>query len=422
MSRAGDIPQSLRVPQMAPLDDKNHVNLISELTDLGPNNSKVFTYYRGMIIYCHENKKRYEWTDLLEDAEGLLDQNFKYPRGIFYDGTNYSNLEFNFIEYNIPEHNLIISETNSEFESYIQKSKAKPGQIVFNKEDGVYYSIILNSGVLEYEPFSPLLEYSIKSDVSIGAIEVGQTLPEGMTFTEFVSAAIEKTFFPTFTAPTFSLSNNAGTREIGETINLVLTGTFNRGAINLTLGNGVTTKQSDRSGVVNEYVIDNTPSLGNTKTITGYKVKSSNSFSATANYVQGPQPKDSKGNNFQSPLAAGALNATTSFTANYKRFFGPSDGNTAPRSLPSNAFDNAPTTFNLVTGTTHRMFDLYIPNNRILTEVLDLDALNANITANYVLQGTVQVADAGGDMVTYKHYRMTNDIPYGESHRHQIKL
>ena len=121
-------------------------------------------------------------------------------------------------------------------------------------------------------------------------------------------------------------------------------------------------------------------------------------------------------------MPAGSLSTNTSFTGYYKRFYGPTDGNTAPRALPSNALDNASTTFNLVTGTTHRIFDLYIPNNRTLSEVLDLDALNANITANYVLQGTVQVADAGGDMVTYKHYRMTNDIPYGESHRHQIKL
>lgn len=263
---------------------------------------------------------------------------------------------------------------------------------------------------------------NIVSDVNEGAIKVGDVITKGTTLEGFVKMLVEKTFFPTFVAPTFSLSNNAGTREIGETINLTLTGTFNRGAINIILGDGVSTKQNDRAGVANEYIIDGTSSSGNTKTITGYKVKSSNSFSATVNYVQGPQPKDSKGNNFQTPLSAGSLNASSSFTGYYKRFYGPSDGNTAPRALPSNAFDNAPTTFNLVTGTTYRIFELYIPNNRTLSEVLDLDALNANITANYVFQGTVQVADAGGDMVTYKHYRMTNDIPYGESHRHQIKL
>lgn len=155
MSNAGDIPQSLRLPQMAPLDDKNQVKTLSELIDLGEQNKKAFTYYRGMIVFCHEDKKRYEWTDQLENEEGLLPVNFKYPRGSVHDDINYSNLEFNFIEYNIPEYNLIILETNSEFESYIKKSKAKPGQIVFNKEDGVYYSIVLNSEVLEYEPLVP---------------------------------------------------------------------------------------------------------------------------------------------------------------------------------------------------------------------------------------------------------------------------
>ena len=55
-----DFPQSLKVSNMVPLDAKSMVNSLSELTDLGQDDNKAYTYYRGMTIYCHENKKKYE--------------------------------------------------------------------------------------------------------------------------------------------------------------------------------------------------------------------------------------------------------------------------------------------------------------------------------------------------------------------------
>jgi hypothetical protein len=55
-----------------------------------------------------------------------------------------------------------------------------------------------------------------------------------------------------------------------------------------------------------------------------------------------------------------------------------------------------------------------------MTEVLDLDALNANITNSYVLS-TFGVSDAGGASSDYNVYTMTNGLPYSSSHRHQFK-
>jgi hypothetical protein len=60
-----------------------------------------------------------------------------------------------------------------------------------------------------------------------------------------------------------------------------------------------------------------------------------------------------------------------------------------------------------------------VPNSLTVSEVLDLDALNANITANY-LQSSFSVADYTGNLSTYNVYTMTNAIPYTSNHRHQI--
>jgi hypothetical protein len=50
---------------------------------------------------------------------------------------------------------------------------------------------------------------------------------------------------------------------------------------------------------------------------------------------------------------------------------------------------------------------------------LDLDALNANITNNYILS-QMQVDDAAGTSSSYNVYLMTNSIPYTNNHRHQV--
>jgi len=89
------------------------------------------------------------------------------------------------------------------------------------------------------------------------------------------------------------------------------------------------------------------------------------------------------------------------------------------RSLPSKIFVDYSNPFNLETGTTQRNFSVAIPNSLSVSEVLDLDALNANITSTYVLT-TFNVEDGGGISKNYKIYTMTNAIPYTSNHRHQI--
>lgn len=104
-------------------------------------------------------------------------------------------------------------------------------------------------------------------------------------------------------------------------------------------------------------------------------------------------------------------------------FYGPS--NDAPvtssdiRSLSGKVFTDYSNPFNLETGTTYRNFTVALPLSLSVTEVLDLDALNANITANYVLSN-INIEDQGGNSTSYKVYTMTNAIPYTENHRHRI--
>lgn len=119
--------------------------------------------------------------------------------------------------------------------------------------------------------------------------------------------------------------------------------------------------------------------------------------------------------------------ATITETWLWRYFAGPAaftPGNSAQvRALPqNNLFNGSPNTFNLSTGNSLIDFFFAVPVGHVITQVLDLDALNANITAQYILDGTLTVLDNGGNNVTYNLYHMHIAVPYSDfpTHRHQV--
>jgi hypothetical protein len=115
-------------------------------------------------------------------------------------------------------------------------------------------------------------------------------------------------------------------------------------------------------------------------------------------------------------------------TAYLKYFYGPTSStptnSSQVRAIPSNGLLSAATlTFNLPTGTSLKKFDVALPQGVVITQVLDLDALSANITSQYVSTSTISVLDAGGvHSSPYTLYEMNTGTPYISSHRHQITI
>jgi hypothetical protein len=110
-------------------------------------------------------------------------------------------------------------------------------------------------------------------------------------------------------------------------------------------------------------------------------------------------------------------------TAYYYYFYGastPPTNSATVRALPSNAFYTAPQTFILNTGSTLTTFNVCLPTGKSIVQVIDLDALNANITSSYVAQSPINVTLPNGATPSYPFYLMTLGTPYSASHRHQI--
>ena len=75
---------------------KEYVVNLAELTTLGINNQKAYSYYKGQLIHCAENGLDYRWREVIdEDEVGLLATHFTYPDGAIANGIDYSNKTYN---------------------------------------------------------------------------------------------------------------------------------------------------------------------------------------------------------------------------------------------------------------------------------------------------------------------------------------
>ena len=172
----------------------------------------------------------------------------------------------------------------------------------------------------------------VTANIAAGAINIGDTVSAGTTLQDLVERLLLTTYNPTFVDPTFSLSEgvNPNSQEVGDTINVPLTFNFNRGAIKGDLVSGtwdVNATQDFRAGDSTSYTIDGNAQPGNAYTVSNHTVTlGSNTFSGTVAYGQGPQPLDSNGSNYDSPLSGGTSpSRSTSFNGYYPYFYGTSN-------------------------------------------------------------------------------------------------
>lgn len=207
---------------------------------------------------------------------------------------------------------------------------------------------------------------------------------------------------PVFTS--FSVSGQSTTVEVGTTLSGSKTFTW---SINLNSGTvptidlyNVTTSATLLAGTANDGT--------QAQTITTVQL---NSNGAT-------QQWRGVGNN-TSPVST--FNSSTfTVTGRFYRFYGPtasSPANSAAvRALASSAFHTGATSFTFNTGNTLTKFVIALPPSVTISNVIDTDALNANITSQFVLTGTVNVLDAGSTNRAYNIYEMNVGVPYGTSH------
>lgn len=167
-----------------------------------------------------------------------------------------------------------------------------------------------NIGDSEYE--SAIADKTLTTPNAVGGIAKGTKVSdlEGKTFAEMFDDLLFPTVNPTFTAPSASIAfkSYSSTQEVGATgpTSANFTTGYNAGEIKL---NGV--KQANRGGTLNStnsFIYVNGSSSN--KTLPTKVTLGKTTFNYRAAYNQGPQPKNNKGGNYDSPLAAGTVDSS----------------------------------------------------------------------------------------------------------------
>jgi hypothetical protein len=246
------------------------------------------------------------------------------------------------------------------------------------------------------------------STIALGGLPVNSVLT-GRTANEILEEMLVVYLAPAFSA--FSVTGQATTVESGTELT----------------GSRTFTWSTTNSGNVQANSIAIRDVTASTLIASGLANDGSESVSITTTTLTNAAQTQAwrvEGQNTQS----GSFNSSNfTVTARYFRFFGPSASeptdSASVRALPTSGFQTANgNTFILNTGNVLTDFYVALPPSRTIASVFDLDALNANITSQYILIGTVSVLDGGGTGTsrTYNLYRMTVGAPYDSNHRHEI--
>lgn len=202
----------------------------------------------------------------------------------------------------------------------------------YSVQDFLYHSYIAIGGTLTQEQFETAwksfpntsasgsyessLDPSVATVEKLGGINAGTTVAQltGKSYDEIFDTLIFPTVNPTFVAPTatISLKGYSNTQEVGANAPTAAnfnTG-FNQGQI-LVAGK----EQAKRAGALdpeNSYIL-----YGPSQELPAKVVKGSMSYKYHAAHAQGPQPKDSKGNDYGTPLAAGSVDSSAVTVTGY---------------------------------------------------------------------------------------------------------
>lgn len=210
------------------------------------------------------------------------------------------------------------------------------------------------------------LEADLTTAITVGGISAGTTYEEGTPLETLFRDLLEPTLYPSFTAPSASIAYNSTTYyKIGATVPAMnATVALNRGAITPAYGtsgkrSGVATGYSVSSTGADENVEDSSESSGVfaipalTRATKGNIV-----LTGTASYAEGEQPKDSKGKDYSTPLAAGSVSATKTMQFIQPYYYGASNSSSISdfTGLSESVTAKGQKTFNYTTNNQYMIF------------------------------------------------------------------
>lgn len=258
-------------------------------------------------------------------------------------------------------------------------------------------------------------------DTTLGKYNSGDIIPAHASNNERWKDLGRKRTLPIFYLPianitASTLPNNS--LEVGTTLtNILFTATLTQNDGGAATNFKILKDNVEILNDVNENTITETIELSTVPIV----------FKANINYAEGTISKnDSLGEEVANTIVAGNDDSSTLSYRAYRAVF---YGNTITKNSNSSdvrlnlmkRLENTGNIFILNTGSVNKIFQLWLPNGKNLISIIDLDALNFNVTSSYISE-PLTVNDIGGNPITGTLYTMEQSIPYTTNHRHQITI
>lgn len=265
------------------------------------------------------------------------------------------------------------------------------------------------------------LTETLTSDLAVGGLSAGEVLPATTTLLEFAEKLLFKKYDPTFISPSVTLTTDLASVVESGTTGVNFTASYNAGSIKGALVGGVwdanSSAQGNRAGAATKYTIDGVDNgTNNTYNDTLEVIEDgAQTFSATVDYaISSIQPKNSKNEDFSSPLASGSVSDTVTVTGKRKAFYGYSSSELAVdvsddiRGLSNSllgAVDGSTFTLTMPAGTKSAVF-AYPASLGNVTSVKYVQGFNSPVEDTFT-KTTVNVEGANGySAVSYNVYKV----------------
>jgi hypothetical protein len=272
----------------------------------------------------------------------------------------------------------------------------------------------------------------LTSDVEVGGINIAQVIPQYTTFQQFAETLLTKIYYPVLIAPSASMSSSIGTNVECGTTGFILTVNLNRGAINGMTVAGIwdaNTLQNYRSGTASNYTLEGNdngtnPSRNFPSTVIE---EGTNTFNGTVTYNTGPQPVDSKGQNYSTPLISDTISSSVNVYGRRKAFYGVNNAGSSSAQIRSlsnsilNPSNGTSFTITIPSGSTNVVF-AYPSSLQDVTSVLYTEGLGSDVKGNFS-KTTVSVEGLNGYTgINYKVYKYTPTVAFNQTVHYVVTI
>ena len=251
--------------------------------------------------------------------------------------------------------------------------------------------------------------------VTVGNVTSGYTFTAGMTPTEVLTKIMQPTL-PIYKEPTVGLTINNSLREVGSLKSYTIDVGFTQNDA------GVHTqvkyyKDGTAINTSNNMQYIHTNQVVKLGTVV---------YKAEVTYNQGPIKNDNSGTpDPNGRINGGTIDSSINVKGSYYNTYNPfavieTDGAV----IKAGSIKTFNSSFTVNTGTTLNYIIITIPATKTITSIKDLDALGADLLANYVLTN-IDMPDGKtpiANQIASKKYVLTLSSPYPANHRHKVTI